>query len=319
MSVFASAFGPQLQRFLVHKRSLGFAYLREEAFLREFDRFAMRSHEAVLSESQVRSYLAAFSQPSRPARLTLIRQLARFLVLEEPHTFVPPERFLGIQRRRPVIRVLSRYEACRFLDACDRLPNLSSFPRRLVHGTALRLLLLTGLRRGEAIALKDQDVDLIAGLLTVRHGKFGKTRFVPLAPDLTDRLQTYREKLKAYVAPRYPSDAFFPRLDGHQPMAPKSLYKSFRQALDLAGIEHRGRGEGPRLHDLRHTFAGLRLLSWYEADAGLGAKLPLLATYLGHVGLATCQVYLHMTPDLVGEVTRRQLDRFSDLITEVMT
>ena len=319
MSVFASAFGPQLQRFLAHKRSLGFAYLREEAFLREFDRFAMRSHETVLSESQVRSYLAAFSQPSRPARLTLIRQLARFLVLEEPHTFVPPERFLGIQRRRPVNRMLSRHEACRFLDACDRLPDTSSFPRRLIHGTALRLLLLTGLRRGEAIALKDQDVDLTQGVLTVQHGKFGKTRLVPLAPDLTDRLQTYREKVKAHVAPRCPSDAFFPRLDGHQPMAPKSLYKSFRQVLDFAGIEHRGRGEGPRLHDLRHTFAGLRLLSWYEADADLGAKLPLLATYLGHVGLATCQVYLHMTPDLVGEVNRRQLDRFSDLITEVMT
>jgi hypothetical protein len=58
-------------------------------------------------------------------------------------------------------------------------------------------------------------------------------------------------------------------------------------------------------------------LSWYESDADLAAKLPLLATYLGHVGMVTSQVYLHMTRDLVGEVIRREMDRFGDLITEV--
>lgn len=319
MSALTSPFGSQLQQFLAHKRSLGFAYRREEDFLRELDRFAMSLQEAVLSETLVRTYLSRFGQPSRPARLTLIRQLARFLAFEEPRTFVPPERFLGIRRRRPVIRVLSRDEACRFLDACDRLPDTSSFPRQEVHGTALRLLLLTGLRRGEAIALKDDDVALTEGVLTVQHSKFGKTRFVPLAPDLTDRLRAYRDSVAAQIAPRRPKDAFFPRSNGRQPMAAQSLYKSFRRVLDLAGIEHRGRGEGPRLHDLRHTFAVLRLLSWYEANADLGTKLPQLATYLGHVGLATCQVYLHMTRDLVGEVTRRQLDHFPGLITEVVT
>ncbi len=317
MSDFTSSFGAQLQRFLAHKRSLGFAYRREEAFLREFDRFAMDSHHNTLSEDLVRAYLSDFGQLARPARLALIRQLARFLGLEAPDIFVPPERFLGIRRQRPLIRVLSRAEARQFLDACAQLPDTATFPRRLVHGTALRLLLLTGLRRGEGLTLKDQDVDLTEGVLTVQHSKFGKSRFVPLAPDLRDRLQAYRESVSSQIAPRRPDDAFFPRSDGRQPTAAKSLYSSFRLVLDLAGIEHRGRGEGPRLHDLRHTFAVLKLLSWYETNADLGAKLPLLATYLGHVGLATSQIYLHMTQDLVGEVTRRQLDRFGSLITEV--
>ena len=56
-------------------------------------------------------------------------------------------------------------------------------------------------------------------------------------------------------------------------------------------------------------------MAWYEQDADLQAKLPLLATYLGHIGVATCQVYLHMTRDLVGEVTRRLEERFGDIIT----
>ncbi len=317
MSAFTSVFEWHLQRFLAHKRSLGFAYRREEGYLREFDRFARPIHEAVLSEEVVRGYLSGVSASSRPHHLTMIRQLARFLLLEEPRTFIPPERFLGARRRRPVIRVLSPAEAGRFLDACDRLPDSSRIPRRLVHGTALRVLLLTGLRRGEALGLRERDVDLAASLLTVHRGKFGKTRFVPIAADLSDRLRSYRDNVAAHVAPRRPGDAFFPRADGRQAASLASLYKSFRMALAIAGIEHRGRGEGPRLHDLRHTFAVLRLLSWYEADADLGAKLPLLATYLGHAGLANCQVYLHMTGDLVAEVTRLQLAHFGGLITEV--
>jgi integrase/recombinase XerD len=173
------------------------------------------------------------------------------------------------------------------------------------------------MRRGELVALRDEDVDLSQDILTVRCGKFGKSRFVPLAFELAQRLRIYREAVSVRIAPRQPSSAFFPRPDGHQHTALKSLYKSFRQVLELAQIPHLGRGRGPRLHDLRHAFAVLRLLTWYETGADLTVKLPLLATYLGHIGLTSSQVYLHMTEDFVGELTRRQLDRFGDLITEV--
>jgi integrase/recombinase XerD len=316
MSTFTSCLGPQIERFLVHKRAMGRGYHREEAFLREIDRFASRGQNDFLSEQLVRIYFSSFTPAARPNRLTLIRQLARFLVFEESRTFIPSTRFLGIRRQRPVIRVLSREEAGRFLDACDHLPPISSFVRRVVHGTALRLLLLTGLRRGEALGLKNQDVDLDQSTLHVR-GKFGKTRLVPIAPDLTQRLREYRESVAAELKHHGPSDAFFPCADGQRPTPFKSLYKSFRCVLRTAGIKHGGRGMGPRLHDLRHSFAVLRLLRWYESDADLGAKLPLLATYLGHIGMVTSQVYLHMTRDLVGEVIRREIDRFGDLITEV--
>ena len=74
---------------------------------------------------------------------------------------------------------------------------------------------------------------------------------------------------------------FSPVVDGRQPLKPNSLYQSFRDVLELARIPHLGRSRGPRLQDLRHAFAVLRLLSWYETGADLGTKLPQLATYLG--------------------------------------
>lgn len=315
MSAFTSPLGLQIEHFLSHKHALGFIYSREKSFLHELDRFALRNQNDFVSEKLVRSYLSAFSQPGRPHRLTLIRQLSRFLIFEDPRTFLPPTRFLAIHRRRPTIRVLSREEANRFLDACDQLPQASSFVRRVVHCTALRLLLFTGLRCGEALSLRNEDVDLSQSILTVR-GKFSKTRFVPLAADLKQHLLNYRKSVTAELKSCQPSDAFFPCADGRRATSRKNLYKSFRCVLNIAGIEHRGRGGGPRLHDVRHSFAVFRLLTWYEADADLGAKLPLLATYLGHIGMASSQVYLHMTRDMVGEVIRREINRFGNLITE---
>lgn len=84
MNAFTSSLRTQIERFLAHKRALGFTYHREESFLREFDRFALREQSEFVSENLVRIYLSTFSQPARPQRLTLLHQLARFLVFEEP-------------------------------------------------------------------------------------------------------------------------------------------------------------------------------------------------------------------------------------------
>lgn len=149
MKPFASPLGPDISRFLAHKRGLGFAYDKEEWFLHDLDRIAATRHDSMVSEALVREYLAETSTACRSHRLTAVRQLARFLVLEEPGTFVPPARFLCTRRRRSVIRVLTRYEAGRFLDACDLAPkrsrsirpNRTSYPPFLDSGN-FRLSLL---------------------------------------------------------------------------------------------------------------------------------------------------------------------------------
>lgn len=318
MSPHTSPLAPQIGLFLQHKHGLGYAYAEEERLLWILDRVAVEAHLAqpVIDEPLVRRFVSTAPRQSRSYYLSVVRQFARFLAAKEPRTFVPPRQFLGIRRSRPAVRVLSRDEASRFLCACDQMTDHWRFPhRRLCHGTALRVLLLTGLRSGEALALRVSDVDLVTAVVHVRRAKFGKSRFVPLADDLADRLRRYDAEFRSVVAERGADDAFFPGPDGHSTSHPVTFYNSFRRVLELAGITHRGRGEGPTKHSLRHTFAVLKLLSWYEQGADLQVKLPLLATYLGHVGLQSSQVYLHMTYDLVGEITRRVEARFGNIIT----
>ena len=91
---------------------------------------------------------------------------------------------------------------------------------------------------------------------------------------------------------------------------------AFHQVLARARIPRHSTGRALRLHDLRHGFAVLRLLVWYQQEADLGNRLPALATYLGHVSLASSQRYLQLTADMVGEIGRRHERRFGHLIRD---
>jgi integrase len=223
---------------------------------------------------------------------------------------------LRIVRQKFVPRVLSRDEGKRFLQACTELPQGRTSPiRDTVLGTALRLLYLSGLRAGELLRLTQADVDLDAGLLHIRHTKFDKSRMVPIAPDFAQQLARCRTLAIKRFAAGAPEKPFFPSPRGGR-YSISALRGAFHQTVKTAGIERTSGNRHIRLHDLRHSFAVLRLLLWCEQNVDLGAKLPLLATYLGHVGLASSQRYLQLTQDLMGEITRRHQARFGYLINE---
>jgi len=319
---FSSPIASALERFLEFKRAAGCRYQNEAYALSRLDRFLVQHLapvDPVISLEIIRAYVARSgqeSESSRAARLSLIRQVCRFLALEDPRTAVPGPRFLGIHRRPFVPRVLTREEGRRFLDTCTTFASPHRSPlRNTILGTALGLLYLTGLRAGEVLHLTEADINLDAAVLRIRDTKFGKSRFVPVAPDVATRLRHYRGEVASRIGPR-PSEApFFPAPSGRC-YSHCTLRAAFHDVLATAGIPRRSGGRTLRVHDTRHSFAVLRLLLWYQQGADLGARLPALATYLGHVGLRSTQRYLQLTEDLVGEVMRCHEARFGYLITE---
>ncbi|TAJ76065.1 integrase [bacterium] len=162
---------------------------------------------------------------------------------------------------------------------------------------------------GEVLKLRVRDVDLNQGIVTVRQGKFRKDRLVPLALSLVNRLRQYA----AGFENRPPDAIFFPAPNGG-PFSLRTVYGLFRKLLLKCGIPHAGRGKGPRIHDFRHTFAVHTLLRWYRDGEDLDAKLPFLATYLGHQNLSGTQRYLHLTAELFPEITARVDAVFGEVI-----
>jgi integrase/recombinase XerD len=172
----------------------------------------------------------------------------------------------------------------------------------------LRVLYGCGLRLEEALSLRIRDVDLIQGVLHINDTKFRKDRLVPPARPLVVRLQKYAASLGS----RPEDDHFFPSPRGG-PLHGSGMYRNYRDLLQRCHIGHGGRGEGPRLHDLR-TFAVHTLLRWHREGADLQARLPMLATCLGHASIDGTQDYLQMIAELYPEIVSRSHAAFGDVI-----
>jgi integrase/recombinase XerD len=171
---------------------------------------------------------------------------------------------------------------------------------------ALLLLLYgTGLRISEALSLALPDVDLGACLLTIRNTKFFKTRWVPVGPQLGAVLIAYAKIRRRLPHPARHESAFLATRRG-EALSRGTAGRIFRIVCEHAGVRRADGGRyQPRLHDIRHTFALNRLISWYRNGADVQRLLPCLSTYLGHVDVSATQRYLTMTPELLQEASLR--------------
>lgn len=162
-----------------------------------------------------------------------------------------------------------------------------------------------GLRISEALALTLRDVDLAERILTVRDTKFYKTRLVPIGPQLATELSRYICRRGQLAMPMGEDSALLCTRTGHALTYPYviTLFQRLRCAADIECPP--GELRPPRLHDLRHTAAVHRVLAWYRDGKDVQRLLPHLATYMGHVNIASTQRYLQMTPELLDEAGLR--------------
>jgi site-specific recombinase XerD len=312
---FQCSLAPLMEQFVLEKQACGYKYRAGAQLLARFDRFL--SNETLppgeLPRSTTWKWLA--KQPHENAvtqrrRISIVRQFAMFMCRQGYLADVPDGSLATKNDAAFIPRILTHTEIEKLLQAVDQItPTARSPLRHLIMPEVFRLLYGCGFRLSEVLHLQVADVDLNQGILTVRQGKFGKDRLVPPALPLVVRLQKYAADLGAR-----PSDAFFFPSHHGGPWSIKTVYSLFRQLLLECGIPHAGRGKGPRVHDLRHTHAVHTLLRWYREGADLDAKLPVLATYLGHQSLAGTQRYLHLTAELFPEITSRVNAAFGDVI-----
>jgi site-specific recombinase XerD len=168
--------------------------------------------------------------------------------------------------------------------------------------TFVLLLYGAALRRGEAMRLKIEDVDVSQSLIHVRGTKFFKTRIVPLSGSLNTVIAAFIARRRHQHLEGSP---LFSKRDGRD-LTDSALGAAFCRLRTIAGVQRDGGARNqPRMHDLRHSAAVHRVTAWYREGADLNDLLPKLATYLGHKDLSGTQRYLTMTQELLGEASRR--------------
>jgi len=293
----------QLGDYLVLRRALGYRLARPEKLLNQFlDHLEHRGQSRITAAAALDwARLPGNGNPNWWAyRLSAVRGFATYLhgidaVHEVPAPDLLPQRPL---RASPYL--YSDDEVAALIAAAGTLPAPL---RRATFATLIGLLAVTGMRVGEAVALDRVDVDLTAGRITVRSGKFGKTRELTLHPSAVDALRRY-QRLRRRLAPDTGTPAFFVSLAGTR-LRYCNVHHAFRRLVRVAGLGPRSTTCRPRIHDLRHSFAVRAMLDAYAAGEDGQTRLTLLSTWLGHVHPASTYWYLSASPELMTAAGQR--------------
>lgn len=303
---FNSQLGPYMRDFLVQKQDLGYSIRGYYYYFHEFDDMLCSignpdhiTPETIDAWDSLKTHLSTRTKISRHNK---IRTLCVYIHDRNQNSYVPDT--CGLQNRCTFVPyIFSKKEINRIITEADNLPfRQSTRLRHIIMPAAIRMLYGCGYREAELLNMKLKDVDLNTGVTTV-VGKGGKERYVVMAPGLLSYMQQYVHILTNEIDTEW----LFPRTcsfeSGHY--SANALYTNFREITLKCGIQHGGRSSGPRVHDLRHTFAVHSL----EAQLRMGYKpmeiIPRLAAYLGHAHYKDTLYYLHLTeeafPDLISD------------------
>jgi integrase len=304
------------QTFLAERRRLGFQARNPGYALISFARFVeRRSHRGpltvtLMAEWARRDKARRGSAQTWARRLKILRPFARWMRQFEPRTAVPDELVFGPVPGRVAPHIYRDEEVVALLAAARALHPKGSL-RPATFEALFGLLASTGLRVSEALALRDADVDLAAGTLTVRRTKFAKSRLVPLHWSTVEALTRYRRR-RCRSAPTSAQMPFFIGSRGRrlgQALSQRQVHRVFIELRDQLGWTNRGATDGPRLHQLRHSFAVRRLLLWHRQGIDLDQAMLSLSTYLGHTKISNTYWYMSAVPELMTLVGKR-LERF---------
>jgi integrase/recombinase XerD len=292
--------------YIAHKQAMGMRFATEARILKSFCRALGDVTLQEVKPDRVSAYLAGTGPVTRfcERKHTTLKGFYRFAVARGYAAHSPLPRTVPRPLQAFVPHIYSREELRRLLDATAA----NDHPRSRIDPDTYRTLLLVlygaGLRIGEALALTLADVDLAAGILCIRESKFYKTRLVPIGDDLVRLLTPHAAKCRQEHAK--PDSPFFRSRQG-KAVSRQNAEAAFCRLRVRANLVHEATDarHQPRLHDLRHSFAVHRLVSWYRNGADVQRLLPLLSTYLGHVHIAGTQRYLTLTPELLREASLR--------------
>lgn len=303
---FKSGVAKEISRLIDLRCLSGSDYRSQTRILKCFDRFLVEHSlsEPLITKDMVEQYMQSLSHLQHRGRynhFSVIRQLCRNIAKTNPNSYIPgPMRCVSASHIfRPYI--YSEQQIKDLLKATMSLPPSGSL-RPYTYYTLFGLLYTAGIRINEAFSLTIKDFNAQRKLLYIAKGKFRKARLLPLHSSTSHMLNGYLKRRKQFSPRSKDAPFFINRL--FNPLSHSPVYATFRQLLKTCHIPHH-KHIGPRIHDLRHTFAVHRLLLWYREKKDVNAMLPFLSTYLGHVSICSTRIYLTPTARLFDQVGNR--------------
>jgi integrase/recombinase XerD len=298
----------KLDRYLTVRRSLGYSLGPTERVLRRFVDFAEAEQAQCVTAALFLRWQNTFGQAGRQTwagRFGMVRLFAQWLHGLDPTHEMLPQGLVPSRHRRTRPHIYSAAEIAAIVDAATELPSIYGM-RGLTCSTLFGLIAVTGLRISEALGLDTVDVDLNEGVLRIRRAKLGKERLIPLADSVTERLQTYADERDRLLG--LTPEPFFVTCGGDRLKDCGARY-NFALVCQRIGLrspqQYYRHGRGPRIHDLRHSFAVGTIIDWYRTGKDPSREMLKLTTYLGHTAPHHTYWYIEAVPELLELASNR--------------
>lgn len=322
---FKSVFAQYFRSYIRMKSSLGVSTAKVAMFFKELDELysGMDIVEPIITKSMVSKWKDSRVNDSERTlynKWSMFGQFARYMCHCGQMCHVP------IMPRHKdwgfTPRIYTREEIRNLFSAADNLVLDNNHNHRCLFSipAIIRMLYATGMRIGEVVSLTNNDVNMNTGSIIVKKTKNHRERLVPMTESLQRMLAQYveyRNKLpiKSITDPQNP---FFVNTCG-EPIQKVVVYNWFRKLLKKCGIPFVGSGKGPRLHDLRHTFAVHSLETQIRAGRDLYYLLPVLSVVMGHKSLSGTEAYVRLTAEVFPEINNMVEEYSSTIFPPVKT
>lgn len=293
-----------IRDFIKMRHNLGYKSTGMEFSLKAFDAFAYREglKEVTISKELVLKWCKRRTGEATDTwshRTNFLRQFSIYLSNMGYEAYLPTKPPTKHDSTF-VPYIYSAEEIKKIFEAADQLMIHDRHANTLLISVPLlvRMLYATGIRIGEAVHLNMEDINLEENYLVVKGGKNGKDRMVPFSKSLAEGCQQYlryRNRLPDHC------NRFFVKSNGCECRSGGYLYW-WNRILHSAGIKHRGKMSGPRIHDLRHTFSVKAMHDMSVEGKDIYYSLPILSTYIGHQSIAATDRYVRMTSEMYPEL-----------------
>jgi len=314
-SVYRSFLAPDINAYAMYQKASGRWSDTYEKNMRYFDVHCTESYPdaLVLTQDMVNEWCAQRSTEKNNsciARIKVVVGFIKYLRVRDKTDIAVPV-FPVKERRTYIPHSFTELELKNFFSACDNLPSKPSVPivlsRKLTVPVFFRLLYSSGIRTCEARLLQMGDVDLVQGVLSIKHSKGESQHFVVLHDTMLHLLRKYDVAIRSI----FPKRQYFFQSPYGSHYHRVWVSSNFRKLWSVYNTSN------ATAYALRHNYAIENINQWIGYGFEFDSKLLYLSKSMGHSTMESTKYYYNLVPAFADIMEDLSGQSFEDIVPEV--